>query len=380
MARTAPTISHMFFADDSYIFCNASVDSADCVLQILDTFDKASGQQINVDKSSVFFSKNTPNSLKIALCHKLKFKEASDQSMYLGLPNTMGKNISSLFGFLKDRLQNRIQGWDTKTLSKGGKEILLITVAQTLPSYAMGVFLLPNTLCQELDRLMCKYWWKSSTKKDKCIHWKSWSNMCATKANGGIGFRNLQDYNLALLGKQGWRLLLFLDKLVSKVYRVRYFPNGSFLNAKLGCNPSYIWRSVLHTQSLIKQGVGCRVGNGTSINIVEDPWLPLESDPYVHSNNPAIVNQKVSSLFDNTRNWDIDLINDIFDRREADLILTIPVNSSLEDSWYWRREKLGDYTVKSAYLYLQDLKNNYNVSSNSGFWRKLWNLKIPPKV
>lgn len=144
--HSAPSISHIFFADDAYIFCKASTESVDHILQISSVFEKASGQQINEDKSSVFFSKNTPNSLKTDLYRKFRFQEANDQSTYLGLPNTIGRNKSILFGFMKEKLQNRIQGWDKKMFSKGGKEILLKTVAKALPSYAMGVFITGNQL------------------------------------------------------------------------------------------------------------------------------------------------------------------------------------------------------------------------------------------
>lgn len=86
LGPSAPSISHMLFADDAYIFCQASVDSAECVLQILNSFEKVSGQQININKSSIFFSNNTCNPLKEELCHKLKFHEASAHSTYRGFP------------------------------------------------------------------------------------------------------------------------------------------------------------------------------------------------------------------------------------------------------------------------------------------------------
>lgn len=134
---------------------------------MLRTFEKASGKKLNIDKSSVFFSKNTPESLKLALNQKLGFSEANERSLYVGLPNMVGRNKTTLFGYLKDIMQAPIQGWDKKMLSKGGKEILLKTVAQTLPNYAMNVFLLPLDLCQQLERLMCKFWWKTNSKKDR---------------------------------------------------------------------------------------------------------------------------------------------------------------------------------------------------------------------
>lgn len=58
VARGAPAISHMFFADDTYIYCQAKADIAHQVTELLHTFEKASGQKINIDKSSVFFSRN----------------------------------------------------------------------------------------------------------------------------------------------------------------------------------------------------------------------------------------------------------------------------------------------------------------------------------
>lgn len=89
VARSAPSISHMFFANDCYIFCKASDESVSHVLQMLDTFEKASGQQINAEKSSVFFSRNTSSYPRRELCQKLRIREAGDSTQYLGLPNMM---------------------------------------------------------------------------------------------------------------------------------------------------------------------------------------------------------------------------------------------------------------------------------------------------
>lgn len=120
------------------------------------------------------------------------------------------------------------------------KEILLKTVAQALPNYAMSVFLLPLEMCKDLERLMCKFWWKNSTKRDKNMYWMCWERMSKQNLVGGLGFRRLHDFNVALLGKQGWRLIVHLNMLVSRVYKARYYPNDNFLNAKIGTNPSYV--------------------------------------------------------------------------------------------------------------------------------------------
>lgn len=128
-------------------------------------------------------------------------------------------------------------------------------------------------------------------------------------------------------------------------------------------------RSILESQSVIKRGIGCRVGNGQSINIEFDPWLPVENDLYIHTNSEAIHGQKVSSLISMESNsWDIDLVEDIFDSRDANIILSIPIDKEVNDSWYWRREKFGNYSVKSAYLLLEEENTDSSTAVNSGFW------------
>lgn len=177
---------------------------------------------------------------KEEICQILQFQEANNNAKYLGLPSMLGRNKNVVFGYLKEKLIDRIQGWEKKFLSKGGKEILLKIVAQALPNYAMSIFLLSQQVCTELERIMNKFWWKSDAKKDKGIIWMSWDRLSASKATGGMGFRNLRNFNLALVGKQAWRFITNEQSLVSRVYKARYYPNDTFLCAKTGSNPSYV--------------------------------------------------------------------------------------------------------------------------------------------
>lgn len=163
----------------------------------------------------------------------------------------------------------------------------------------------------------------------------SWDRLCLKKSEGGLGFRKLHDFNLALLGKQAWRLTTNTDSLVSKIYQSRYYPGGNFITAKLGANPSYVWRSVLAAQDLLKTGRGRRVGSGESISIMNEPWLPCDSDPFIRTDNEALTGNTVDSLMiTNQDSWDIDLIHDMFNNRDADLILSIPVRRMDADTWF----------------------------------------------
>lgn len=131
------------------------------------------------------------------------------------------------------------------------------------------------------------------------------------KKSGGMGFQKLHDFNIALLGKQAWRLVTKPDSMVSRVFKARYYPDGNFMTAKIGANPSYIWRSILESQDLLKSGLARCVGNGSTVDIVHDPWLPCENDPYINTVHEALKGNKVSSLIPVDQNsWDVDLVKD----------------------------------------------------------------------
>lgn len=91
-------------------------------------------------------------------------------------------------------------------------------------------------------------------KKGRKIHWRSWNRMCIHKNQGGLGFQDLNIFNQAMLSKQSWRIIRNPDSLLAKVLRGRYFKTRNFLNAPLGHNPSYTWRSIVWGQELFKKG------------------------------------------------------------------------------------------------------------------------------
>ena len=102
VANGAPTISHMLFADDSYLYCKATLDETNRILEMLNQFVGASGQRVNMEKSSVFFSENVIQSNKDLILSMLGMQEADASSKYLGLPSTLNRNKSAFFGYIKE--------------------------------------------------------------------------------------------------------------------------------------------------------------------------------------------------------------------------------------------------------------------------------------
>uniref|UniRef100_A0A803PHD5 Reverse transcriptase zinc-binding domain-containing protein n=1 Tax=Cannabis sativa TaxID=3483 RepID=A0A803PHD5_CANSA len=378
VANGAPFIFHMLFSDDSYIFCRANGNDSTNIINLLHDFELASGQKVNFSN----FSCNTQLATCAFICQNMGIQEAGENSLYLGLPCTIGRNKNAVFGFLKDKASKKILRWEGRFLSKAGKELLLKTVSQALPNHAMSVFLLPLQTCKSLESTMSKYWWQSS-KQSRGVSWMSWNKLCKHKHKGGLGFKDLRQYNLALLGKQAWRLLVHDSTLVSKVFKARYFPNSSFLSASLGSNPSYIWRSIFEAKDLIMVGARSSIASGIQTSILEDPWLPDVEDPFVRSVHPGLVNQYVASLMCvDSKCWDVEIIEDLFDTRDRDLIFNIPLLECLlvknAYCWTWNKECSGLYTVKSAYWWLQN--QSLVPGLDDGIWKAYWKIKVQPKV
>ena len=82
-----------------------------------------------------------------------------------------------------------------------------------------------------------------------------------------MGFKQLKQFNLALLAKQGWRLQSGRESLLYKVFKARYFPNCDFVHAGMGSSPSFAWRSLMAVQEVVKKGARWQVGNGQDIRI-----------------------------------------------------------------------------------------------------------------
>lgn len=136
-------ISYLLFADDSLILMHADKKNADNLQAILSRYCANSGQKLSEAKSSIYFSGNTPVVVKEEVCQALNIMTESLNDKYLGLPALVGVDRSDCFRHLVDRVRQRVNGWREKTLSLGGKEVLIKSIAQVVPVYAMMVFKIP---------------------------------------------------------------------------------------------------------------------------------------------------------------------------------------------------------------------------------------------
>ena len=97
-----------------------------------------------------------------------------DCEKYLGLPMVGGKSKVNTFWELREKISKRVMGWKEKYISKAGREILIKTVTQAIPTYTMGIFKIPKTLCDTINSTLAKYWWRQ-TKEERKINWINWA-------------------------------------------------------------------------------------------------------------------------------------------------------------------------------------------------------------
>ncbi|KAG7556675.1 Reverse transcriptase domain [Arabidopsis suecica] len=386
VATASPSVSHLLFADDSLFFCKANKEQCGVILGILKQYEAVSGQQINYSKSSIQFGHKVDDGVKEDIKSTLGISNIGGMGSYLGLPESLGGSKTKIFSFVRDRLQTRINGWSAKFLSKGGKEVMIKSVAAALPTYVMSCFRLPKTITSKLTSAVANFWW-SSNGASRGMHWMAWDKLCINKSEGGIGFRNVDDFNSALLAKQWWRLITVPDSLFARVFKGRYYRKSNPLENIKSYSPSYGWRSICSARSLVNKGLIKRVGSGNSISVWEDPWIPAQFPRPAKSNgsinDPSL---KVNMLIDSRSNfWDIDLLKAVFDQEDVELISALPVGApTKEDTLGWHFTKSGKYSVKSGYHTARLDKLETNSSFIGPDFNKLkahtWKVQCPPRI
>ncbi|KAL6533034.1 hypothetical protein OROMI_027146 [Orobanche minor] len=118
------------------------------------------------------------------------------------------------------------------------------------------------------------------------------------------------------------------------------------------------------------------------MNMFLDPWLNSKDFPFVATTLvPHFSHARVADfMMPNGREWDSDLVNTVFEDEDVRKILSITICPNFDDSWYWRPENNGVYSVRSAYrIQIEAAGHDMPVGSFVD-WNLLWRLKIPPTI
>ncbi|XP_010496595.1 PREDICTED: uncharacterized protein LOC104773646 [Camelina sativa] len=269
-------------------------------MDIIGNYGRASGQEVNLAKSSIMFGKKVTPDIRTHLKSVIGISKEGGMGSYLGIPENLQGSKTKVFSYIKDRLDDRVNGWTAKCLSKG-------------------------ELTSKLTSAISTFWWKSNDKA-RGMHWVAWDKLCKDKAEGGLSFRALEQFNEAMLAKQFWRLIHYPTSLMARVIKSRYFRNKHPLMAKKPYNPSFAWRSIYSIKGLVEQGARWAVGSGNSISVWRDPWIPdIFPRPANGRGRLWLPSVMVNHLINpETKDWHLPTLEEFFDPGDIQLIRSLP--------------------------------------------------------
>uniref|UniRef100_A0A453EAU8 Reverse transcriptase domain-containing protein n=1 Tax=Aegilops tauschii subsp. strangulata TaxID=200361 RepID=A0A453EAU8_AEGTS len=387
ICRRAPGISHLLFADDTLLFFKASQEQALEVKKALDLYNTATGQSLNYNKCSLFFGTSCPESVQAEVRLTLQVTSTSFEERYLGLPTPEGRLSKGRFQSLQTSLTKRLIQWGDGHLAQPGRETLIKSVALSLPTHIMGLFKLPYSLCDDLTRMIRNFYWGSAKGKRK-VHWKGWDHVLQPKSKGGVGFRDLRLFNQAFLSRQAWRLITRPESLCARVLKAKYYPNGKLEDTVFTGNSSSSWQAISHGLDLLKKGLLWRVGNGTSIRIWRDNWIPRPFSYKPISAQRRCRIRYVADLLNENGSWKYDQVSKYFAAANVSEILKIKASPRQEeDVLAWEPGRFGRFSVKSSYdMAFEEahrsraVASSTNPSGNKSLWRLIWSTEVPPTV
>ncbi|KAL0698003.1 hypothetical protein Bca4012_054125 [Brassica carinata] len=354
------------------------------LLQILNDYGRASGQMINAAKSSITFSSKTRPEVKESAKLMLGITKEGGLGKYLGLPEHFGRRKKDLFTSIVDRIRQKAISWSTRRLSRAGKLTMLKAVLSAIPTYTMSCFLLPVSLCKRIQSVLTRFWWDGADEKKK-ICWVAWDKLAQPKSLGGLGIRDLQMFNQALLAKLSWRIVTEPSCLLARVLLGKYCHGKHFLDVATPQACSHGWRGILHGRDLLTENLGKAVGNGQTIRLWKDSWISLEKiQKPMGPRREAELDLTVADLLTDDLKWNKTRIEEVLPDFLDEILCLKPSLRGAEDSYIWYPTTSGIYTTKSGYLTSAKSPCVGTISSNQvedfSWVKDVWNGNFSPKM
>jgi hypothetical protein len=300
------SISHLLFADDTLIFCDADVEQLRNLRCLFFCFEAASGLKINLSKSEIVPIGEVQDVGMLASVFGCRV--VGLHMKYLGLPLGAHCKAITIWNGVLETTEKRLAGWKIGLLSKGGRLMLIKSTLSNIPTYLLSLFPIPSSVANRLERLQRNFLW-GGINEEKKFHLVKWSLVCSPVQNGGLGIRNLRSFNQALLGKWLWRFATERDALWRKVVEVKYgsMAGGWCTNQVMRSYGVGVWKHIRRGWEYFSKYITFEVGDGSQISFWHDTWCgdqPLkESYPELYriarnkeawvSDNMQILNEAI---------------------------------------------------------------------------------------
>jgi len=380
------------FADDTLFMCEAKIQNAWVIKSILRSFELASGLRVNFFKTKIGGVGLEVTLLK-QFSNILNCKHMKIPFMYLGMPIGGNPRRSQFWQPVINKVRDRLSSWKGKLISVAGRVCLIKSVISALPLYYMSFFKMPKSVEKELIKIQRNFLWGWGSEARK-IAWVSWENICKPKEMGGLGIRDIENFNTALLAKWKWRLGVEDHGVWKQILDSKYGSWRVLNEANTSRAASKWWKDIHKVCGNTESGrwfdncIEWVIGEGKKVKLWEDKWIGEESlchkFPRLYSISECKGKslQEVGHWEENEWIWDLTwrrqrlLWETVLEEQFLQILINRSPTKGNPDMWKWKEEGEGIYTVRSAYNRLQ---GTHDGGENRVF-EILWKMRVPPKV
>ncbi|KAL0717697.1 hypothetical protein Bca4012_067019 [Brassica carinata] len=216
--------------------------------------------------------------------------------------------------------------------------------------------------------------------------WIAWDKLTKPKSAGGLGIQDIHDFNIALLAKLAWRILVRPDSLLSRILLGKYCTKSTFRSVGCPQTTSHGWRGILIGRDLLESHLGKAIGNGMTTNIWKEAWVSTSTylrpfGPPRECDQDLVV---ADFLTHDSAQWIVSRVEEIFPNLAAQITRIVPSRLGAHDTFCWYGTRSGIYSVKSGYLALQELQEPHaqeDPHEEAFDWYKVvWSVTTSPKL
>eukprot|EP00253_Pinus_taeda_P008243 PITA_08243 len=368
-------LTHLLFVDDILIFLNGCTGDTTTLQNIFALFQQATGMQINENKSTITVVGCSQHEYTFAI-QRFPFISLtlSEGIKYLGYRlKPVGDQIAD-WSWLIAKVEKRLQVWYHRYLSRAGRLMLIKAVIEATPVYWMTLAWIPRGILSRLQSICAKFLWNGH-HTGKHFSWVNWATIAKPKQWGGWGIKNLDFFAKALAAKLGWRLLttesLWTQVAQAKYTKPMHLMDWLRLQHIPGRNTSNIWKAVLQSLPLLRDGITWRIKEGNSVRIGVDPWVGCGNS---HRANTTFLQQAWASprTLELPERW-----HPVWrDYTEALSQAHIQLTDG-HDELIWAIAPHGTYSPKMGYITLME---PYKPAVILPVWKALWKLDAAPRT
>ncbi|PNY01857.1 cysteine-rich receptor-like protein kinase, partial [Trifolium pratense] len=268
------------FADDTIIVGEGNWDNLWCIKTVLRSFEIVSGLKVNFYKSKLY-GINLDESFLRASSAFLNCGVETIPFRFLGIPVGANPRRRATWLPIFDSMKKRLNAWNGRHLSIGGRVTLINSVLSSLPLYFFSFYKAPVCVLKDLVSIQRNFLWGGGMDSNKMC-WVSWESICQSKDKGGLGIKNLELFNASLLCKWKWRCLNDREAPWNDFLRWRY---GSFAanflygEGRAGLKQASIWWRDIWKLGSEEEGswfgnnISSILGDGNDIGFWKEKWI-----------------------------------------------------------------------------------------------------------